>query len=502
MNPSAPEPSTLGARIGLCGVLAAYAVILIILIGAVPGGSDNSGYFNEARLLSHGTIHAPMRTLGAVPAREMPYLYTPLGMKPARGRDGVLVPTYPPGLPLLMVPAARAIGWEHAGDLVLILHSLAGIALAYALGRSVRLSGIWSLVGAMILAASPLYLFNSLQALSDVPATVWATASVVAALRSREKPVWALVSGLCFAVGFLVRPSNALVALPVLVAVGISPVRLGLLALGSLPGVAAWMAVNTIAYGLPLESGYGEIGVEFHKALVWPTLHYYARWLPLLLSPVILISPAVLAFARARPRIVALLALWPLAFLAFYCPYRWTHEQWWFLRFVLPAAPAMIVGGLLAVSLWLEGLKERYTVPWSGILPALVLFAAVAVEARQRGPLRETRWVGHGEMKYGRVATWLTSHLPKDAVIVASQSSGALFYYTDFTILRHDEMTPEISERVRASAKATGRSLYAVLWPFEIEALKRIKGEWTKVGTIDDVTVWGLEPSGPAKAAP
>ena len=141
MNPSAPEPSTLGARIGLCGVLAAYAVILIILIGAVPGGSDNSGYFNEARLLSHGTIHAPMRTLGAVPAREMPYLYTPLGMKPARGRDGVLVPTYPPGLPLLLVPAARAIGWEHAGDLVLILQSLAGIALAIMAGIALIVGG-------------------------------------------------------------------------------------------------------------------------------------------------------------------------------------------------------------------------------------------------------------------------------------------------------------------------------------------------------------------------
>ena len=85
-----------------------------------------------------------------------------------------MVPTYPPGLPLLLVPAALVAGWDHAGDLVLIVHSLAGIALAFALGRACGLSGSWSLVGAAVLAASPLYLFTSLQALSDVPATAWA----------------------------------------------------------------------------------------------------------------------------------------------------------------------------------------------------------------------------------------------------------------------------------------------------------------------------------------
>ena len=42
-----------------------------------------------------------------------------------------MVPTYPPGLPLMLVPAARIAGWREAGDVLLLLHSLAGIALAY-----------------------------------------------------------------------------------------------------------------------------------------------------------------------------------------------------------------------------------------------------------------------------------------------------------------------------------------------------------------------------------
>ena len=474
----------------LLAVLAAYAVLLFILIGAVPSGSDNSGYFNEARLFARGTIHAPMRALDGIPGRDAPYLYTPLGMRPAAGRDGELVPTYPPGLPLLLVPASWIIGWGHAGDLVLLLHSLAGIALVYALGRAAGLSGTWSLVGAVILASSPLYLFTSLQALSDVPATAWATAAVVAALQCRGRTAWALASGLCISVGFLVRPSNFLVALPVLVAVGLSPARLVLVALGAAPGVAAWMAINKVAYGSPFESGYGAIGNEFHSSLVSGTLRYYAHWLPLLLSPVVLVSPAVLAFVRARPRIVLLLAAWTVAFLAFYCPYRWTHEQWWFLRFILPAAPAMIVGGLCAVSLWLEGLRERYTVPWAGLLPALVLLLSVGVEASQSGPFREARWIGHGERKYGRIADWLLAHVPQGAAVITSQSSGALFYFTDYVLLRQDSMVPEIAARVEASVRASGRPLYAVLWPFEKDALAKIPGTWTPVGQIDDVTVW------------
>src|SRR5580704_2995207 len=331
-------PTTLSAaRIGLGLGLLGYAVLLFILIGAVPGGSDNSGYFNEARLLASGRMHVPMRTLAGLPADETPFLYSPLGFKPAASGNSQLVPTYPPGLPLLLVPVARLIGWDHAGDAILLIHSLAGIALVFALGRICGLPGPWSLAGSAILAASPLYLYTSLQALSDVPATAWATAAVVAALRGREKARWALVSGACISVAFLIRPNNFLIAIPVLIAVGMSPRRLLLVALGSLPGIAAWMAINRAAYGNPLLSGYGAIGSEFHAALIPGTLAFYVWWLPLLLSPVVIFAPSILAFLGRVPRITCVLASWAAAYIAFFSAYRWTHEEWWFLRFLLPA---------------------------------------------------------------------------------------------------------------------------------------------------------------------
>lgn len=491
MRPAVPNPAYSGARIGLGFVLLGYAVLLFILIGAVPGGSDNSGYFNEARLLAEGRIHTQERTLANLPANETPpYLYIPLGFKPAAEGSEQMVPTYPAGLALLLVPPARIAGWQHAGDIVLLIHSLAGIALTFALGRFCGLPGSWSLMGAAILAASPLYLFLSLQALSDVPATVWATAAVVSALRSRERAGWALASGACIAVGFLIRPSNFLVALPVLFAVGMSPRRLVLVAAGSIPGIAIWAAINHAAYGSSLQSGYGAIGNEFHASLIAGTFAYYAKWLPLLLSPVVLAAPAVVAFLRPKAPVAAVLASWAGAFIVFYSAYRWTHEQWWFLRFLLPAAPALIVAGLVVFNRWAGSLSKDGPRTWARLAPVLLLVAAVGVEVSRTNQLREAWHVGHGERKYGRVCAWLKAHVPEKSAMVTSQTSGALFYFTDFILLRFEEMKPGNSRTILKAAQSEGVDLYAVLFPFEQHVIKTLPGNWAQISSVDDVTIW------------
>jgi hypothetical protein len=480
--------SVSGARIGLGVGLLGYAILLFIRIGAVPGGSDNSGYFNEARILARGQIHAPMRTLAGLPAAEVPYLYVPLGFKPSGNAQ--LVPTYPPGLPLLLVPVARVIGWDHAGDALLLIHSLAGLALTFALARMCGLPEWWALAASALLAASPLYLFTSLQALSDVPATVWAAAAVLAALRSRTTAGWALVSGLCISVAFLIRPNNFLIAVPVLIAAGISPRRLILVALGSLPGIAVWFSINRAAYGDPFQSGYGAIGNEFHSSLIAGTLGYYARWLPLLLSPIVFIAPAMVALYRLVPRISSVLLSWALAYLAFFSAYRWTHEQWWFLRFLLPAAPAMIVAGLFVAHFWFVIVRDRYPASVRRFLPLVLLLAAISVELRLSEPMREAWTIGHGERKYGRVSSWLMSHVPNDSVVIASQASGALFYFTPFTLLRYEDIDASVSRRVAATLPAENRHLYAALFPFEVDALKKLPGKWERVVSVDDVSIW------------
>jgi 4-amino-4-deoxy-L-arabinose transferase-like glycosyltransferase len=494
-----PTPNAL--RIALALGLAAYAALLATWVGAVPGGSDTSGYFNEARLFARGRIQTEERVLpGLPPADVPPYLYVPLGFKPVGGPGARMVPTYPPGLPLLLVAAARLVGWRHAGDCVLILHALAGVVLTYALGRRCGLPRSWALAGSAVLAASPLYLYTSLWALSDVPATAWATAAVLAAWSSREKPAWSLASGLCLGVAFLVRPNNVLIVLPIAIILGPSPLRLLGVAAAALPGIVAWMAINRVAYGAPLQSGYGAIGNEFHASLIPGTFLFCARWLPLLLSPLVVPAPAVVALLGRRTRVAASLAAWIALYVAFYLPYRWTHEDWWFLRFLLPAAPALIVAGLLV----LEAVRERWLAPASLAdrrrLVAGLLLMALGVEAF--GLVRLDAWaIGRGESKYLRVAQWLDAHLPRNAAVVAQQYSGSLYYYTPFTLLRPDQLNASVAPRVRAAARAAGRPIYAVLFPFETASLSALPGRWAIAGSVEDVVILRLgeapPPAGP-----
>ncbi|MGA2691079.1 MAG: hypothetical protein ABSF76_01835, partial [Opitutaceae bacterium] len=89
---------------------------------------------------------------------------------------------------------------------------------------------------------------------------------------------------------------------------------------------------------------------------------------------------------------------------------------------------------------------------------------------------------------------WMNRNLPKDAVCLSMQVSGALVYYTDFTFIRWDALEPDNIGRVESALRASKRPLYAVLFPFEITdsgALdRRMPGHWTEVGKVDAVTIW------------
>ena len=481
----------------ICVALIAYAVVLIRHVGAVPGGSDTSGYFNEAHLLSHLRIHELARALPGFPAEVAPpYLYVPLGFRPAPGSPAVLVPTYPPGLSLMIIPAEWIVGWRHAGDVVLVLHSLAGLLLLYVLGREFGLPQLWSLAGAVLLAVSPLYLHMSLWAMSDVPAMTWALAAVLASWKCRERAGWAFAAGLCAGIGFLVRPSNFLIAVPMLVLIGPSPKRLLLAILGGLPGVAAWMAINHAAYGGYLQSGYGAIDQEFHSDLIPGTIRFCLTWLPFAIGPVVVLSPLVVAALVSRTRVALALLAWTAAYIAFYLPYRWTHENWWFLRFLLPAVPALLLSSLIGLE-YISG-KLRGGFPRMALVPVLALmFASSVWVSLHRIRTFDVLAIGRGEEKYGRVGDWLKSHVPENAAIIAAQYSGSDYYFSHFIVIRADELSPETSERVRKAAQAEKRSVYAVTFPFETKYIASLPGKWTQYGSVDDVVIWRNDWNGP-----
>jgi hypothetical protein len=76
------------------------------------------------------------------------------------------------------------------------------------------------------------------------------------------------------------------------------------------------------------------------------------------------------------------------------------------------------------------------------------------------------------------------------------EASGALFYYTDFILVRWDMISSADFQRIAAAGTAAGRPLYAVLFPFEIEETewsafqKHLAGHWTQIGTVRSVSIW------------
>src|SRR5687768_4787951 len=90
-------------RIGLAVALAASGGLVVtgVLYGSrTAAASDPSGYVSQSALWAAGTLKIDLGFAAALPWPDAPKTLTPLGYRIAPG--GVMVPTYPPGVPMLM----------------------------------------------------------------------------------------------------------------------------------------------------------------------------------------------------------------------------------------------------------------------------------------------------------------------------------------------------------------------------------------------------------------
>jgi hypothetical protein len=475
-----------------------YGLILVHYSAPYAAGSDSSGYLNSARLLSQGNLSVPMRQVpGLNPETLSIYTYCPLGFNP-RPDYATLVPSYSIGLPLLLAFVAQGVGWNLGPLLAMVLHALFGLWLVYRLGRELGLEPGWAWVGPLLLAASPLYIYMSLVVMSDVPATVWVTAAVLAAWKSRERPGLAALAGASLSLALLLRPTDLLAFIPMAIALGFSMRRWLLLAAGGLPGAIILGVVNHVAYGRFLTTGYGDLSTLFSARNVPMTMVHYAVWMPALFTPLVVIAVGLPALRPVRLRAVAVLAAWVFAFFAFYLFYDCTHESWWYLRFILPATPPLLVAALLVGRAAAERLRLTPRAWWLGLA---VLLAVVSGSA----------WFRHFDLSFTRSnercypdsTAWMRSHLPANAVVASMQTSGALLYYTDFTFFRWDMVSPADFQRIATACAAAGRPLYASLYPFEIKDRgvfrDHLAGHWTRIAEFGNASIWCCDSIGAAR---
>lgn len=466
--------------------LAGYGVLLWHYAGPQPGGSDSSGYFNTARLLAQGSAQAPLRTVEGLPGSELPaQAYTPLGFHTDSGRKN-LVPTYPIGLPLLLLAGLAAGGTLSGGKLVFVAHALAGVWLMHRLVGELGGGRLAALAGALLLAFSPLYLMQSLYCMSDLPSLVWVCAALAAGLASRRHPSLAVASGAAFGLAILLRPANAVILPALACTLGTSPRRWWRLVAGGLPFAAILLAFNHAAYGSVFASGYDGLSDLFGWKWVWPSLRNYLQCLPGIASPLVLLVAGLPWLYSTRRPVVAFLACWAGAYLVFYAAYFHTHEHWWYLRFILPALPALLIAALLVLEHLAAGRQGRLV--WSAA--ALVAAAGLTVSIQRWHPFS----IGREEDIYRDATRWVQSQVPAESVVFSMQLSGALYYYTDYRLLRWDTLEDKWPA-VRTALIRSRRPVYGAFFDFEAGPAteQRLPGRWTKLGQLHQVSLWRLD---------
>ena len=274
------------------------------------------------------------------------------------------------------------------------------------------------------------------------------------------------------------------------VALGWSARRWAAVAVTGLPAFAVMFAFNASAYGHPLRTGYGPIWSAFGVENVPATLGHCATWLPVILTPLVMLVVAFPWMNRARRRERWLLASWVAVFFGFYVFYPFTRQAWWGTRFLLPAFPALVVMMLHVVEAWRlrlagSGFRSRWIWGDGATLLAGLWLLPWAWELHA--------WdVGRNAREFRDACTWARANLPANAVVVAMETSGAVYHYTDFPIVHWMLVTPTDAAVIERGAAAAGRPLCALLLRTEE---MRVFAElfphgWRRIGTVGPIGVW------------
>lgn len=497
MEPAAPRPSpTPGLPrvavllLALCSI--GYAAFLARYSASIAAGADSSGYFNSARLLGEGRFRATVRMPAGHDHTEFGLMtFQPLGFI-MDAHEPHMAPTYPTGLPLHLLAASWFAGWRHAATVVNVLAALGTGLVLWGLARLLDLTPGWAATAVALLWFCPLSLFASMQPMSDALALLWSLTALLAAFRSRESGCWSVFTGLAVSLAILVRPTNALLVLPVAVAVGWELRRYLLLVLGGLPGGAFFCYYNWKVYGSPLATGYGDVSTAFSAGFVPHNLAHFARWIPALLSPLICAALAAPFVRAARRREPAVLGFWAVLLIGFYASYFHSGETWWYVRFILPAFPVFILAALVVF----QRLGQLMPSPrWARAMFGAVLVFGVVWQVQLSRRL-EVLNIPTEEAYYLDTANWARRYLPPESAIFCLQMSGALYFYTPFMLIRWDQVVVAKLPELLAALRAEKRPVYAVLYDFESrEARERLGGRWRQIATVRNATFWQLDPA-------
>ena len=475
---------------------------LVVLLGLFAGlyygsfaaaGSDSYGYVSQAPLWLHGDLHIKQPWVGQMSWPQRDWSFAPLGYRPS-SPDGTIVPTYSPGLPMVMAIFLAVFGPNGPFYVVPVLGALA-LWVTYLLGVEITRSRAAGACASLLLLSSPVFLAHLMLPMTDVPmAAGWTLVMYLALKDPRPKPI---AAGLTTAAMLLMRPNLLLLAgAPIAAwlwpcARGKNAWRHGLrdalmFALGVSPAIAAVALINARLYGSPLESGYGGLAGDMYELGRAPqNLRVYFTWL--IHSQTILVAFAAVPLflrdalrpdsprASVRAGLAALLGLTVASYIFYY-----VFDVWSYLRYLLPAMPALFV--LMAAGI--RSVCRNLPLPVRA--PAAILLVCCCVPFALRFAQDQRIFNQYEfEQRHVKAAHYVAQLTPPKAMILAVQHSGSVRYYANRITLRYDYLPPDGLDAAIRELNEKGYRPYIVLDDWEETEFRKRFGGANRVGRLD-----------------
>jgi hypothetical protein len=477
-------------------IAAALALALAMTAAAwstrIAGGADAYGYVSQADLWLSGHLVIEQPWVAKVPWPNAEWSFSPLGYRPAEPPgQWAIVPTYSPGLPLLLA-GAKLLGGQCALFAVVPLLTGLGVLVTYGIGA--RLVSPWGgVIAAWLVAASPIVIGIALEPLTDVPVmTAWAITIylLVARIGGRFSPA---MVGLFAGLAILIRPNLVPLSIPIGLWYMVRRQTAGesrllsaaLFVLGVLPAILLIAFLNNRLYGSPLSSGYGTLDDLYAWSHVGPNLRRYFAWFMFAQTPIALAGLAALLLPARRLwktaadlRIVPILAIFVALLWGQYLAYE-VFDSWGFVRFLLPSWP-LIMTGLAAVLLAASDVllaRLPRAIAQTVLALLVVLLGVWTFSTALREKVFDERKAAAVEAPLGQL---VRKHTVDNSVVLVWERSGTIRYYSGRTTLRYDFLDREWLDRAVGWLRERGVHVYAVLDPNHREqCLRRFAGQTT-----------------------
>src|SRR5262249_27157581 len=139
-----------------------------------------------------------------------------------------------------------------------------------------------------------------------------------------------------------------------------------------------------------------------------------------------------------------------------YIPYE-VFDAWWYLRFVLPAYPALLaLTGTAVVWVLARG-------PWQWQTAGYAAVALVVAFLVRESAQRHAFGLWEFERRFRLAGDYVGSRLPANAIILAAQETGSVRFYSDRPTIAWRGLPPKSLDEALAFARVHNLKPYLLI---------------------------------------